>query len=376
MAKPAKSIAEEQAESTDLVVMATVNPVEIFTSREQYSAFYEKIKAEVEKHTPDVSTERGRAAVRKLAFGVTKAKTTLEKAALALTEEWRQKTALVNTSRNEMVAELGALAKDVRRPLTEWEEAEAARIERCRATIDGFKQAAVVTLEDTSATVRERGKALWLVEVGDEFGEMADEASEAKSTAIATLHRALERLTQEEADRAELERLRAEQAEREEREARESEEREQAERDRIAAEEEEARRTAAAEAEARRIEEAAETAAANAREAAAREAREAEEARQAEHEAALAEERRQREQTERKATEEREAREAEDARRAAAEQQAREEQARRDADRKHRAEVIAAAAEAIVKVGVTKKLAENVVRAIIAGEVPAVTLRF
>lgn len=383
MAKAARPLVEEQAEATDLVVMATVNPLEVFTDRAQYSAFYEKLKAETAKHVPDVSTEKGRAAVRSLAFKVTRAKTTLDKAGLGLTEEWRQKIAVVNAARKDMVDELDALAAEVRRPLTEWEGREKARVERCQAVIAGMKAAAVVSLEDTSATVRERGKALWETEIGEDFGEMADEALEAKATAIATLQRALERLTKEEADRAELERLRAADAERQEREAREREAREQAERDRIAAEQEEQRRKDAAEAEAQRIREAEERAAQAAREEEARKAREAEAERQREHDEQLAEERRQRQaaeaaraEAEQAAQAERERLFREESARAEAARKEQEEQKARDRDRQHRAQVIAAAADAIVKVGITKKVAENVVRAIIAGEVPAVTLRF
>lgn len=357
MAKRAQPKAEEQAEAADLVVMATVNPLAVFTDPEQFSQFYTKLKQETDKHAPDVSTERGRNAVRSLAFKVTRAKTTLDKAGLGLTEEWRQKVALVNASRREMVDQLDALAAEVRRPLTEWENAEKARIERCQATIQQIKDMAIVSLDDSSETVRARGKELWGIEIGDEFGELATGAREAKAAAVAVLQRALERLTKEEADRAELEQLRAEQAEREERD--------RAQQERIAAEEAEQRRKEAAEAEAERIRQAEERAAQAARDEAARIAREAERERERQHDAAMAEERRQREEAE-----------AREAARAADERRLAEEQAARDADRAHRAKVKTAATEAIAKLGPSKAVSEKIVLAIIAGEIPAVTLRF
>jgi colicin import membrane protein len=383
MANAARAVVEEEQESTDLMVMASVNPLAIFTDEQQFSAFYEKMKAETAKHVPDVSTVKGRVAVRKLASGVTKAKTTLEKAGLRLTEEWRRQTAVVTAARKKMVDELDQLAKEVRAPLTEWEEAEKARVARCRAVIDELKAAAVITIEDTSDTVRARGKEVWEVEIGDEFGDMAAEAESVKETAVATLGRALNRLIQEEADRAELQRLRAEAEEREAREAAEREEREQAERDRLAAEEAERRRVEAEEAEAERIREAAERAAQEARDEEARKAREAEEARQREHEAALAEERRQREDAERIAREEREARERADAEREAEAARVEaervrqaEEDRKREANRAHRTRVQAAAKAAIMACGVDEPTAVAVVKAIVAGRVPAVTLAF
>lgn len=448
MARAAQSVAEEQAESTDLAIMATVNPVAVFTDREQFSSFYRKLKEETdrERQSLDVSTERGRKAIRSLAFRVTKAKTTLDKSGLELTADWRAKIDMVNTARREMTTELDALAKDVRKPLTEWEEAEKARIERCRATIERIKQAAVVTMDDTSETVRVRGGEVWQTEIGEDFGDLADEAKAVKETAVATLQRARERLAQEEAGRAELARLRAEAAEREAREQAEREAQEAAEAKRryardviehvrqcglgmiggktypyiilireleekvvateadfgdMAGEVEKARvetlehvREAAEQQAERHRRETEERAAAAAREEEARKAREAEEARererkeaeakrQREHEAQLAEERRQREEVERIAREEREQREREEAERRAeaarieAERRRQEEEDRaREADRAHRAQVIGAAAAVLVKLGVTKKLAETVVLAIAAGEVPAVSLRF
>lgn len=373
MAKRAKAAAvEAQDEATDLAVMAEVNPLLIFTDREKFSEFYTKLKAETDKHVPDISSERGRAAVRRLAFKVTKAKTTLEKAGLRLTEDWRRQTALVTASRKEMVAELDQLAAEVRKPLTDWEEAEDARVQRCRDIINGFKEAAIISVEDTSATVRQRGKEVFDAEIGDEFQDMADEATEAKDTAVATLGRAMNRLTQEEADRAELEQRRAADAEREEAERVAAEEAARKEQERLAAEEQERIAREREEAEALRIKDAEARAAEAAREEETRKAREAEEAREAEHQAALTEERRQREEAERIAREQREQREREDAEK---DRQA-EEDRLREANRAHRTRVQRTAKEAIMTCGADEDTARKIVLAIIAGEIPAVTLKF
>jgi hypothetical protein len=370
------TIEKPQEETTDLVAMATVNPLAVFTDREQFSQFYHKMKAETDKHVPDVSTNQGRDAIRSLAFKVTKAKTTLDKAGLALTEEWRQKTNAVNAARKEMVAQLDQLAEEVRKPLTEWEESEKARVTKCRETIDGFKAAAVISIEDTSATVRDRGKSVWETQIGDEFGDMAGEAQAAKDEAVGALRRALERLLKEEADRAELERLRAEAAERE-REEQERREAEEAERARVAAEKAEADRKARAEAEEKaRIEAAAKAAEEAARQEAERKAQAEREAAERAHAEALAAERRRADEAEaaRKAEADRIAA-AEAARKAEAERQA-EEDRQREANRAHRTRVQRAAKEAIMTCGVDEDTARKIVLAIIAGEIPAVTLRF
>jgi colicin import membrane protein len=283
-----------------------------------------------------------------------------------------------------MVAELDALAAEVRAPLTEWEEAEKARLDRCMAVIQQIREAAIISEDDTADTVRQRGKIVFDTEIGDEFhGQLKDEAEGAKEYSIATLGRAMNRLMKEEEDRAELARLRAENEAREAREAEERAERERVERERVEAEEAEARRVAAAEAEAARIRAAEERAAEAAREEAARVAREAEEARQREHEEAIAEERRKREDAERVAREEREERQREEAARLAeavrvVAENARiaEEDRKREANRAHRSRVQKAAKEAIMACGVGEPVAQEIVRAIVGGKIPAVTLRF
>lgn len=435
MAKPARAHVQEEAESADLVVMATVNPLLVFTDEQKFSEFYEKLKAEVEKHKPDVSTEKGRTAVRSLAFKVTRAKTSLNDARLGLTKAWRDQIDVVNEAGKKMTTELAALAEETRRPLTEWEEVEKARVARCQAVIQQFRTDAIISEEDTAETVRQRGKTVFEVEIGDEFGDLKEEAEGAKEAAIATLGRAMNRLIKEEEDRAELARLRAENEAREAVERKreyaqriiqhcrdcsngiiggqsqpfgilihELEEKVPLEREglgdfwpdvdqaRVEAlarinevrenHEAEVRRQSEA-AEAERIRVAEERAAENAREEAARIAREAEEARQREHDAAIAEERRQREEAERVAQAERDERERQDAERRAEEARVAAETARiaeedrkREANRAHRARIQKAAKEAIMACGCAEAIAQDIVRAIVAGKVPAVTLKF
>lgn len=421
MASAAEALIEQQPESTDLMVMATVNPLAVFMDEAKYSDFYQKLKEETDKQKGKLSpsTERGRAAIRSLAFKVTKAKTTLDKAGLGLTEEWRQKTNAVNAARKKMVTELDELAAEVRRPLTEWEEAEKARVTRCRQIIDDIKAAAVITIDDTSDTVRARGKDVWEIEIGEEFGDLADEAEAVKETAVATLGRALNRLIKEEEDQAELEQLRAKEAEREEREAEEREAKEaadKAEAQRVSYVEsifqhirdvgmgmiggqvypyiilireleekippeitdemfreraQDARDLVAATLE--KVKDAQERQEQRARDEAAAEARREADREHAEEVARI---KREAEEAQRKRDEEEATRKAEAERVAAEAARQAEEDRKREANRAHRARVQAAAKVAIMACGVDEPTAVAIVKAIVAGKVPAVTLSF
>ncbi len=343
------------------------NPVAVLLQPEQFDKFYEDIRAEVSRHVPDTSTAKGRGEISSLAYKVARTKTFLDDTGKRLNEDARSQINKVDASRREMREKLDALKTEVRRPLDEWEAQEHARQATIVSRIDAIRQAGFISPEDTSASVEQR-----LRDISKEVIDptvFIDETGIAKNTlqiAMRSLGNAHTRLFKEEADRAELERLRAEKAERDQQDA----ERREAERmaaEKAAREKAEAERKARAEAEERqRVEKAAEDARLGAERKAAAEKRDAEIA----YAAAL-----KREQAERERIE-REHREAEQCRIAVA-QQAAAEQAKRDADKKHRAVVMGAAKAALITAGdISEDAAKKIVLAIVAGEIPQVSLRF
>lgn len=352
--------------SNNIAVIVAQNPALVLVDVGKRDDLYAHIRREVESFTPDLTTTKGRDAIKSLAFKITRTKTAIDAAGKQLNEEARAKIGVVDAARRDARETLDAMAEEVRRPLTEWEETEKARVDRCREIIDAFKSGAAVSLDDTAATVQARGMAIWQVELAeDEFRDLLPEAQAAKDAAVATLKTALGRLEKEEADQAELAKLRAEAAERDAREAAEREAREQQERAVEEARVAEERRVAAEKADAERIERA------------RQEAVEAERQRaQREHDQALAAERARAEGAERDAQAERDRALQEATARKAAQEREAAEQAKREADKAHRTKIKRAAKEAIMTCGVPEEAAQKIVLAIIAGEVPAVTLRF
>lgn len=371
------------AETTDIVTTVAANPGLVLLDREKFDAWYEKLSAEAPTDA-DVTTNKGRDVLRSFAAKVRSEKAAIDKARLSLTKEWRDMTTQANAAGKEIEARLDKLASDVRAPLTAWEEAEKARVAECERITAELTAAATVTLADTAATVRERGMAVWNTVLDpDTFGDLLFVAQAAKETTVATLRTALVRLEKEEADRAELEALRAANAERERVEAEKAAaaevERQRVEAERVAEE----RRIAAEKAEADRIAAAEHAAEQRARDEAERTAQAERDRVQREHDAAIATERA-------KATEADRLRQAEADRVAEVERQraAREaadraeaqrladEQAERERNKAHRTRVKTAAKAAIMTCGVSEEAAQKVVLAIIAGEIPNVTLRF
>ena len=405
-----------------LVTTTTANPVAVFTDEAKFSEFYQKLKAATDQHVPDLTTDKGRKAVASLAFKVTKAKTTLVAAGKGLTEDWRKQIALVNATRNKMEEELDALADEVRRPLTEWEQAEAVRKAANTATIAKMRADALITDEDTSATVEARGRAIYDLTFDEPQWTLEERESAVveQMGAVRLLHAARGRLAAAEAAEAELQQLRAEKAERDAKDEAARIERERIEAEAEAARQEEARiameaadaeaaakaaeeaRVAAQAAEAARIEQAARDAAEaeRVRLEAVREAereaeRQAAAAAEAEREAQRAAEKEEADrllqiQRDRAAAAERAAEQAAAAAAAAEAERQRvaseaaaeaarlaEDQRKRTEDIEHRRAIKTAVKEAIMEAsGVAEEAAVKIVVAIIAGDVPHTTVAF
>lgn len=352
-------------ETTALAPVNNAAAAVVLFDNAKFDAFYAKLKADVDAVPVDLSTKKGRDAIASVAAKVRSEKASIDKDRLRLTKEWRDMTSQVNGAWNTIKEQLDTLAVDARKPLTDWEEAEKARVDRCNDIIGDIMGAAVVTMDDTSETVRERGMKVWAIEIGPEFGPMAHDAEQAKSATVSTLQAALARLKKEEADKAELEALRAAAAERaaKEQAAQKAKEIEEA----VAAEAQakEAREKAAQKAEADRLENVRQAAAAKAQRETEQAAAAERQRVQREHEKALAAERAKAAEIERAAQVERD--------RAAAEQEA---QAKREADQAHRSAVMKSAKEAIMTCGVDEETAKKVVLLIRTGEVPHIELRF
>lgn len=362
---------------TALIPLVEANPVIVLTDSEKFNRFYAEMKRETDAHVPDLKTATGRKAIAALAYKVARTKTAIDEAGKRLNEEARASIAKVDEARREIRDRLDALKDEVRKPLTEWEAAEAKRVAECDAFFDTIKAAQVVTMDDTAESVTTRADKLAGEEITEtQFVEMHPVAVQLRDNAVTALRAAADRLAQEEADRVELERLRAESVARQERDAAARAEAESKARAEAEAAETARRAEAAALAEKARLEAAEKAAEDRARLEAERKAAEEREAAQRAHNEALAAERKRADDAEaaRKAEAARVAKE--DAERAAAAKRVADAQAAREADIQHRSRIMAEAKVAIMAHGIGETAAKAVVLAIKAGEVPHVSISF
>lgn len=344
----------------EIVTFITENPVTVLTDAARYSEFYKRIKAEVSTHVPDLTTKKGRDAIKSLAFRVVRTKTAIDDAGKKLNEDARAQINAVDASRRKIREELDVLAEEVRRPLTEWEDAEIARQKAIQATYQRIQSlVGGITLETDSEAIQQAIDGIAAVELDEAvFQDELNGAAKVKAHGLETLGNYLARAQKNEADQRELARLRAEQ---EERERVEREARERAAAELLAKEREERE---AAEQKARE-----ERAAQLAREEEQRKAQAAIQKAEREKAEAIA-----KAEAEARAVREKAERE-ERARVAEAERIKREDEARA-ADRNHRSQVMGEAKGGLIALGIDEEPAKRIVLAIVAGEIPHVSLRF
>lgn len=358
---------DEAVRPTSIIATVEANPVMVLTDAKKFSEFYEAMRRETDALEADVATDKGRKAIASMAYKVARTKTAIDEAGKKLNEEARARINAVDESRREIRKQLDDLKDEVRRPLTEWEEAEEKRVALATAELSTIREMGRVSFDDTAPSVKARYADLDALTLDEALhGDTLGIAKAAKADGLAALLAAHDRLVREEQERTELERLRTEAAEREQQE--------QAKRE---AEEAERRRSEAAAAEKTRLEAIAKEAEERARAEAESRSREEREAADRAHAEELAAERRRAEEAERATQAERDRAAREEADRKAAADREAAAQAAREADRAHRGKIMAAAQEAIMEAGpVDETVAKAIVLAIAAGSVPAITIRF
>lgn len=205
--------------STDLVVLQNINPLTVFTTEDAAKTILEKIKEEARKIEPDISTEAGREAIRSMAYKIAKSKTAIDKMGKDLTDEWAKKKKAVDAGRRLFWDELEALQAEVRKPLTEWENAEKLRVEEREGRI--AEMSGLLTFLGHSDNgphpllpeIEQRLTKLQELVVFD-WQEFAERAAKMQAEVNRQLTDHLEKRKKYDADQAELARLRKEEEDR------------------------------------------------------------------------------------------------------------------------------------------------------------------
>ena len=176
--------------------------------------FYEKVKTEVSSEVPDLTTAKGRARIASLAANVSKSKVAVEKPGREYLKQLKDLPKKIEAELRDFADKMDKLRDETRKPLTDWENAEKARVDSHKNKIGH-----IVSYRDarTDVTVSQMGALIETLEafcIDSSFEEFEAEAHREKAESLAFLKAARERLIKHEAEQAELARLRAEAEER------------------------------------------------------------------------------------------------------------------------------------------------------------------
>lgn len=355
-----------EKESAELVTLpAYENALQVFTTEDALDRLYAEVEAKVSGVVYDISTKKGRDQCASDAYKVARSKQAVEKLGAKLSAEYKEVPKKIDASRRRIKERFDALQERIRQPLTEWEEAEEARVALHKADIDGLAWQGQNLDGLSSDELRSRLSLVNSTEINESWEEFEAEAHRAKAKALEALSTALAAREKYESEQAELAELRRKQAEQERKD-----------REALIAQRAAEKAKAEAEAAARAEKEAAARREADAKAAQERAERERLEAIERQKQAEA------RAEAEKLAAEQRAKEAAEAARMAEVQRQADEtarveaEQRKREADKAHKAKIMGEAKQALMGMNITEELARAIVLKIRRGEIPNVTINF
>lgn len=209
--------------------------VEAFKTEGGAKALFDRIAEQARSVVPDLSTDKGRKAIASMARKVASTKTAFDAHGKELKEQYTVITNKIDADRKLFRDSCDALRDEIRKPLTEWEEAKEARIQAIKDRISVFDSGRVDAFS-SSDLIKQVISEVEAIAIDESFEDFANEAAIKKDAALTSFKKSLEESLNREAEQAELERLRKAEQERLQRERDERIAKEAADKARIEAE--------------------------------------------------------------------------------------------------------------------------------------------
>ena len=359
-----------------------MNPVEMFNP-ENREKIIEHVKTKAFALEADLTTQKGRDAVKSHAYQVSRSKTFIDDIGASAVKERKEEIKAFDKSRKILKDTFDSIRDEVRKPLNDYEEAEKARVDAVQeklkniAGLDTFESQLGITAELIQVRLDQAKEIV----VNDDFDEYKDMAQLQLTEKISILTVMVEQKQKYEDDQAELAELRKGKEEQARKDAEEAEKKEREEREeaiRVEAAEEAKKEVEAAKQRAIEAEEKAETDRLEAERLA--EVARIQNEKRAEAERIDAEEKRKELmiQAEKDVAFAKEAARGEEkARQEAWARAEREEADKRAADEEHRKKINAEAVSGLIKLrGIDGPIAIDLIMAINTGEIPNITINY
>lgn len=133
----------ENKNENELTLLENIKPIEVF-SEGGSDLLLEKIKKKVDEFESDVTSDAGRKKIKSFAYEIARSKTALDAMGQSLVVDWKKKSSLVDKERKKIKDFFDDLKEKVRKPLTDFEDAEAERVT--------IRESRIVEMERLSTT--------------------------------------------------------------------------------------------------------------------------------------------------------------------------------------------------------------------------------
>lgn len=208
--------AKTDTEQTQLVVIEPATAITLFTEGDGIDAMLDDIRKQAASLVPDITTAKGRKEIASVAYAVAKTKTYLDGLGKDLTAQYKAIPARIDANRKVIRDTLDALKDEVRAPLTQYEEAEVARVEALQARLARLNElGSNASIEISAAALQDMLLEVEQTALDDSWQELLTQATVAKELSAKRLSETLAARQKYEAEQAELEELRKKQAEQE-----------------------------------------------------------------------------------------------------------------------------------------------------------------
>ena len=183
--------------------------VEAFKIDGGAQSLFDRIAEQARSVVPDLSTDKGRKAIASMARKVASSKTAFDAHGKELKEQYTVITGKIDADRKLFRDQCDALRDEIRKPLTDWENAEKERISKHENAI---KEITDLLLPENilvdSDVIASNIRWLEKVPMGTMFEEFEDRIKLAKLETLETLRIAFDNKLKLETEQAELEALR------------------------------------------------------------------------------------------------------------------------------------------------------------------------
>ncbi|GEM_PF-3923323 len=174
----------------DLIKIEQQNLMTVFSAGNGVDPILQKLKEEVSKFTPDMTTKKGREEIASMAYMVAKSKTYLDDLGKELTSEMKKQSALVDSSRRKIRDFCDDLENKVREPLIEWENKEKQRLENLQAKLSELRSFGNVTVNGIKLNLEQmklRKEELFKIVVNSSWDEFESFASIVKTESLESI---------------------------------------------------------------------------------------------------------------------------------------------------------------------------------------------